>query len=78
MRLLRYVLRLLGLSFKHKVFLINSLPVGFSYTEIAKLTGYCQRTVRDCLKFNFSATVQGIAALIDVLENESRASKFRS
>ena len=45
---------------------------GFNYTELAQLTGYCQRSIRDCFYFRDRATTQCFAAIISVLESEKR------
>ena len=43
---------------------------GFDYTELAQLTGYCQRSIRDCLYFRDRATIHCFAAIISILERE--------
>ena len=46
---------------------------GFNYTELAELTGYCQRSIRDCFHFSDRATTQCFAVIISILESERTA-----
>ena len=50
---------------------------GFTFSEMSTLTGYSSRSVQDCLALSYKATPQCIAAVVNVLEHESRAYEFR-
>ena len=50
---------------------------GFSFTEMARLTGYSPKSIKDCYDFNYHATTQCMAAVLGVLEQEQASSEFR-
>ena len=51
---------------------------GFTYVELAELTGYSQRSVRDCFKLHQRATLQCFHAVLEVLERERQSYNFTS
>ena len=50
---------------------------GFSYMELARLTGYSQKSVRSCFHFTEQVTPQCFYAVLKVLEEEQRAYNLR-
>lgn len=49
---------------------------GFSYMELARLTGYSQKSVRNCFHFTRQVTVQCFHAVLEVLERERQSYNF--
>lgn len=49
---------------------------GFSYMELARLTGYSHKSVRNCFHFTSQVTPQCLHAVLEVLEHERQSYNF--